>query len=194
MKVHKVTDKIRVEIKTEAEVLQLQLDQVRKPLSEDLGLTGAPLKAYIQTMETKAIEIEARLAELAAAEVPEKRIAFILTPLTAQQKSEVMSNVRVTAGQILEDSMAMSTKAIKYSLKGVEGLENEDGSPYQLVMGKDGLASDTSLDELLNLDEPSQVLMTAALQLAGTGMPDKLRGQRTGQVLEHVVVVKNPKA
>ncbi len=189
MKVNKTKDKIRIEIKTEAEILQLQLEDLGK--MGPAGLTKEAEAARAGVIKERVDQVQARLAELAGA-APAKRVVFILSPLTRLQKSDVLSSVSVKAGQILEDSMTMSSKAIRYALKGIEGLENGDGTPYQLQLDPSGVVTDEGMDDLLNLDEASQVLITASMQLAGTGMPAELRNKQGG-VMQHVVVIKDPK-
>lgn len=193
MKVHKTKDRVRVEIKTEAEVLALQLVQLQG-LASPAGESKEAAAARAKVIGERVADIEKRLEELDKAPAPQKRICFVLSPLTRIQKSEVLACVSVKGGQLLEDSMAMSAKAIKFSLKAVEGLENQDGTPYVLALGPDGTVTEEALDDLLNLDEASQVLMAASMNLAGTGLPDELRSRVGGNVLENVVVIKDPKA
>lgn len=194
MKVYKTKDRIRIEIKTEAEIQQLQLEQLEEVLKQpdptDLNKEAAAARR--QVIGGRMEEIHKRLVELADVPAPAKRVVFVLAPLTRLQKGEVLSCVNVKAGQIIEDSMAMSGKAIRFALKGVEGLLNADGTEYKLALDAGGVVTDEALDDLLNLDEASQVLITASLQLAGTGISDKLK-TRIGGSLEHVVVVKDPK-
>lgn len=84
-------------------------------------------------------------------------LTFHLSTLTFEQKSDAMA----VAGSIRDPNLSeadryramfkMQGDILRSALKKVDGLENEDGSPYQLKF-EDGVLAHECLDDIMNLD------------------------------------------
>lgn len=79
-------------------------------------------------------------------------VTIQIAPLSAHQKSEVQQALIVgrTKGDIREATRGVLL-AIKYAVKGIQGVEDGDGKTYQLEFDGDEL-SDACVDDLMNLD------------------------------------------
>src|SRR3990167_1033160 len=120
-------------------------------------------------------------------------VTFIMSPLTHAQKGEVMSCVAMKSGNFIQDRWEMVKLALKYSLKGVKGIETKNG-PWNPTMEPDGTLAMSNLDVLFNISGASQILMAAALQFSGAGVPETITNQETEKPFEDVEVVLDPKA
>lgn len=72
---------------------------------------------------------------------------------------------------------------IKYGLKGIEGIEDYDGKPYELEFEGDHL-TDQCVDELFNFNQKDDFI-NIAWQLFN-GMPDKIIDPQTGKQMKGV--------
>ena len=117
-------------------------------------------------------------------------VSFLFSPLTMKQKAEVMGCLTVKSGNMVQDRWEMVRLALKYSLKGVEGLEDSEGKPWALALDSEGVAQE-SLDDLSNLSDKADLLFSAALQMT-TGIPTQLI-DGDGKPYEGVEVKLDPK-
>ncbi len=185
MRVTKTTERVRVEMLTAAEELAKDIEALQglEPKEEAEKASLAQLVAKKTTL-LEALKLK-----------DEKRVVFLLAPLSHGQKAQVTSLVTMKAGKLMEDSLAMSVLAVKLAVKGVEGIEDADGQPYKLVFDKTGLMlDDATVSDLMNLDRASEVMITASMHLVNDGVPSVLRNRVTGQTLSNVEVIRDPKA
>ncbi len=111
-------------------------------------------------------------------------ISFELSPLTSLQKADIMSKAMSNGANGLVDSTKL---ALKYAIKRVNGLETLDDVPYQVEL-ENGVLSDTSVDDLLNI-EITDKLQKVCLNLMH-GIPEKFLDPETGMPVEGVEVIK----
>lgn len=76
--------------------------------------------------------------------------SFWITPLTWQQRQEIMTFKRTVAGVPEVDTLSMAKLSLKFGLKKAKGLLNPDGSEFELDFSDDGKLSDEHCDLLLN--------------------------------------------
>jgi hypothetical protein len=115
-------------------------------------------------------------------------IKLTIAPLTVDQKTEIqqaMLNGRVK-GDIKEATRGV-VLSIKYAVKGVEGIEGADGSPYALQFDDSKNLTDECVDDLLNVGMNKQLTMVCA-SLAN-GVPDQFTDEK-GERLEGVEILK----
>ena len=113
-------------------------------------------------------------------------IIIEVAPLTKDQKSDISSTAAMQSGEQITNITQATAKLLKYSIKGIEGLEFADGSKYQLEFDK-GMLKDHCVDELLNL-EVSDVLIGSLYNFL-SGVPTKLINQQTQEALENVRII-----
>lgn len=113
-----------------------------------------------------------------------------LAPLTIHQKVEIqtaMLNGRANGD--LKEATNGVTLALKYSMKGIDGVFDDDGNAYKLEFDGDVL-SDACVDELMNLE------MNSKLSIVCAGILNGIPGEFTdhlGNKLDGVEVVKTGK-
>ena len=88
-------------------------------------------------------------------------VTFWLSPLSAEQKGNLLSLTSKAAGHEREESLKGAVLTIRYSLKKLEGVENADGTPYELQFGEDGLVTEESAIEVISLQASSKVIALA---------------------------------
>lgn len=89
-----------------------------------------------------------------------------ISPLTFQQKANVQAELlKAQDGNPLA-VMAATRLALKYAVKEISGVENEDGSPYQVEL-ENGELSEESVDNLLNLDPSQRIELVCMTLLQG---------------------------
>lgn len=112
-------------------------------------------------------------------------ITVKISPLTFEQKSEVQ-------GLILEQNPLSIVKAarlcIKSSVKEIDGVENEDGSAYQLQFEENGALTDQCVDDLLNIDQDDKLSLVCTSLL--NGIPRDFIDPQTGQKIEGISIQK----
>lgn len=87
---------------------------------------------------------------------------FWLSPLTSQQRQDLMVFKTVKSGEAQVDTYEMSKRALKYGLKKAKGLRLPDGSEFKLRFEDDGLCD----EHCSLLVDASVVVHTLALKLA----------------------------
>lgn len=111
-------------------------------------------------------------------------LVFKIGPLTFDQKAEIQS---LAASGDFKQSLKSAKLAVKYGVKGVEGLEDSKGNPYELESDESGLSED-SINDLLNLEE-NETLSMVCLGLL-RGIPEHFTNPFDGKRLEGVSIVK----
>lgn len=111
-------------------------------------------------------------------------LIFKISPLTFEQKCEIQSTLMAgTAISILKASKL----AIKYAVKDIDGLENVDGSKYEVKFDNIGL-SDETVDDLANT-EISDSLNYMCISLLN-GLPKRFEHPVTKEPLKGVSFVE----
>lgn len=112
-------------------------------------------------------------------------IKLKLAPLSYLHKMEIQDfMVDAAAGNMLS-AMKGAAKAIKYSVKGLEGVEQYDGKAYELVFEEDGSLKDECVDDLLNLEQSNKLMTVCAALL--NGLPqNELKHPTTGEILKGI--------
>jgi hypothetical protein len=114
-------------------------------------------------------------------------VTLKLAPLSIHQKVEIqtaMFNGRTKAD--LSEATRGVVLSLKYSVKGVEGIEDADGNAYQLQFEGDAL-TDACADDLMNLEITQRLSMVCAGML--NGIPSEFTDQY-GNKMDGVEVVK----
>lgn len=110
-------------------------------------------------------------------------LVITLAPLTYMQKSNVQNEIN-------KDPMSGSVLTLKYCIKGIDGLQNVDGSKYELQFENEML-TDEAIDDLTNI-HGIESLYIAALNLVN-GVPEYFYNPMNGNKLEGIEIVKNKK-
>jgi len=79
-------------------------------------------------------------------------LKFWLSPLSYEQKTNLLDCKKMQAGVEVTDGGQRARLALKFAVKGVEGLKCADGTDYAPTMDSDGTLAMSSVDELINLD------------------------------------------
>ncbi len=118
----------------------------------------------------------------------EADIVFIVTPLTFKQRAEVNGEIQKVAGQMVRNSFEMAGLAVKYALKGIEGLMDGSGTPYKLEFDKNEMVTDECLDFLVSIPDHGGTLFNACTSLSAEGVYTKLT-DNNGKIIEGVKVL-----
>lgn len=102
-------------------------------------------------------------------------ICVKISPLTFEQKCEIQA--------LLVEGNPMSvvkaaTSAVKYAVKGLDGVENPDGSKYDLEF-ENGTLTDSCVDDLLNIDQDDKLSLVCTSLL--NGIPKDFIDPQTGK-------------
>jgi hypothetical protein len=113
-------------------------------------------------------------------------IAFWVSPLSWDQKQDILSDAKMNDGKV--SNRNSTYKCIKYAVKDIEGVVLSDGSPYTLKL-ENGVLSDESVEEILNLELSPRLIMTCYSLVHG--VPNKIFNPVTGEPLEGVEIVSS---
>lgn len=89
-----------------------------------------------------------------------------VSPLSLENKSILHSHMVKAQGGDVAELMAGSVAAIKMCLKSVKGLENADGSPYELSFENNQL-TDECVSELMNMQETNSLIALCSSFIGG---------------------------
>ena len=106
-----------------------------------------------------------------------------ISPLSYDVKSACQSLI------MNGNHMEAAVYALKNSIKEIDGLENEDGSKYQLQFSE-GQISQDSIDEILNVPGSDEMQLVAISLLQG--IPKEFVDPGTGKKLTGVEFLKEP--
>lgn len=109
-------------------------------------------------------------------------ITVTISPLSFDQKIELQS-LMLQAKADPMFAVKGARLAIKYAVKGIEGLEDSSGQPY-IVLVENGQLSDECVDDLLNLQENSKII-TLCSQLIN-GVPRVVIDPSTGKQMDGI--------
>lgn len=113
-------------------------------------------------------------------------IVLKISPLNFEQKCEIQT--QLLSGQPM-DIVRAARMAIKFAVKDVQGIEDQEGNPYELDFSN-GELSDDSIDDLLNLEQQEKIsiLCTSLLH----GVPKDLIDPQTGKPMPGVKIERGP--
>ena len=114
-------------------------------------------------------------------------ITVWITPLTQEQKSQIIALMTLADGQKEADIIAQGSMAMRYSIKDIEGIKTLDGKKYKLRFRKDGTLTDECVAELVNMTHGEKALV-ACYQLMLN--PSKVKVQGVEVDLKGSKVVK----
>lgn len=115
-------------------------------------------------------------------------VTFKLSPFSQAQKIEMAEFAQFEGGQYLQNASRMTFRAIKYSVKEVEGLEDAlTGQPYKLEFDDSGCLTDESVNDLLSIEIVDKLMISCMAMLKG--IPKEIINQQTGQKMEGVEVM-----
>jgi hypothetical protein len=92
-------------------------------------------------------------------------IVFLVSTLTYEQKEEIQM-ILFNASRDPLAAVRASRLAIKYAVKGVRGIEDQDGNPYELSF-ENGVLTNETIDELFNLEETTKLAVVCSTLLNG---------------------------
>lgn len=116
--------------------------------------------------------------------IPDSTISVVISPLSAKQKLEISSKMKMVKGEEIPDYNAQGMLLIKYSLKEVYGISDYEGNDYKLEfeLNGDGLTENC-------VDDVSSILSESNLIL-----PVTLAANKVLSKIENVKVEVNPKS
>jgi len=112
-------------------------------------------------------------------------VELIVKPLSYFEKSQVEGILFKEGGVIRENSILALAKLIKYSIKEISGVNNLDGTPYQLSFDADGSLLESSIDELMNMGISND--LTIVLFGIRNSIPNEIVGV-DGTPLKHIQI------
>lgn len=110
-------------------------------------------------------------------------LLFKITPLTFEQKCEIQT---VLAAGTTTAILKASKLAMKFSVKEITGLQNSDGSDYEVTFDNEGLSDDVIND--LGNSEIGDRLNYMCISLLN-GIPNQFENPITKQPLDGVSFV-----
>jgi hypothetical protein len=114
-----------------------------------------------------------------------KDITFTIAPLSQLNKMEMTSSIDTVVGGNQEYSLAKARRVLmKYGLKGLEGVTDYNGKPYELEFDHNGDLTEECLSEVWGLEE-SNIYLHAAWQCLQE-VPDQILDPLTDKPLEGV--------
>lgn len=116
-------------------------------------------------------------------------VVVAISPLSFKQKMEIQAEmIKFESEKDVNALMEGSFKALKYAVKGVEGLTGSKGK-YELSF-EDGVLADNCVEELMNI-EIGQTLTSICIGLIN-GVPREIINPMTKKPLEGVKII-NPR-
>lgn len=100
---------------------------------------------------------------------------LFVSPLSVDHKMKIASFTKMDKGEERPDALKIALHTIKYALKGMEGVCNLDGTPYQLDFESDGSLTDTCLSEISNVLNNDK-LAAACISVGNGNLDFKIEG------------------
>lgn len=94
-------------------------------------------------------------------------VELTLAPLSLPQKSDIMSAVSVKGGTYIQNQFEMVKKSLKYSVKGISGVQDLEGNTYELSFDENGDLTDECVSELLSAEMTTELILASAQMLEG---------------------------
>lgn len=114
-------------------------------------------------------------------------IEISLKPMSFAEKMEVQQDMVKAVNGDMAAAMKAVVKALSVCLKSVKGLENADGTEYELEFDADGKVSQSCIDELLNI--PHSTKLTAICSAMLNGIPTQIIDPQTSKPLAGVSLI-----
>lgn len=96
-----------------------------------------------------------------------------ISPLSVHDKATLHSYLKKTQAGDDKAIVDCSVKAIKYAVKAISGVENADGTPYELQFeGNSNHLTDECVEDLMNLSESPNMIVLCSQLVAG--IPNEL--------------------
>jgi len=115
-------------------------------------------------------------------------ITIHISPLSYLQKAEVQEFMFAGMDGDMMKAMQGAALAIKYAVKGIEGVTDSKGNKFSLELEEGrNVLKDSSVDNLLNLPQNNKISVTCSTLLAGLPSESILH-PTTGEPLEGIVV------
>lgn len=115
-------------------------------------------------------------------------ITIYISPLTYMEKMELQGYMMKAVEGDLSMAMQGAAKAIKFSVKGIEGVTNSKGKKYNLEFEENGKhLTDTCIDDLLNLPQNNKLIVTCSALLEGLPL-EGIKNPTTGEMIEGITV------
>lgn len=109
-------------------------------------------------------------------------IAIKISPLSYENKCLIQACL------ITGDTLGIvkaAKMAIQYGVKEIEGVENADGTPYELQFENDAL-TENCVDDLLNIDQDNKLSFVCTKLLEG--IPSEFVDPQTGKKIEGIKI------
>lgn len=103
-----------------------------------------------------------------------------ISPLSFEVKSDIQASI-LSGGEM--GVVNAAKMAIKHSVKTIDGLENPDGSKYELEFDGNCLA-DSCVDDILNIDEDDKLSLVCTSLL--NGIPQKFVDPQTKKPIKGI--------
>ena len=118
-------------------------------------------------------------------------IVFYCKQLSYRQRSIIAAkHHQQSSGTHTQDVVGLLFEVLRHSITKVEGLENPDGSTYELKF-ENGILTDDCLDELFYLEKVGDVLQLCASNFLTMKIPSEFIGM-DGKPMDGVSVEKVP--
>ena len=96
-------------------------------------------------------------------------VVIYISPLTHGQKIAVNSANTIRAGKEVIDGIKMAFLAIKFAVKGIEGIIDITGNKYELKFTPEGVLEDSCVDDLMGLDHAEDLAVICVKLIDGIG-------------------------
>lgn len=115
-------------------------------------------------------------------------VTVTVRPLTKDEKAEIQQSViRGRAKGDFKEATQGIVLALKYAVKGIEGIVDSDDKPYQLQYDENKNLTDDCVSDLLNMQHTNKLTMVC-IALANK-IPDEFTDE-SGQKIEGVEILK----
>lgn len=102
-------------------------------------------------------------------------LEFLLAPLSMEHKLKIAGLTKMDKGEEKADSIQMALQTMKYSIKGMKGAFNMDGTPYELSFDESGNLTDESVGDIFNIPNNDK-LASACIAIGNGQLHTKLEG------------------
>lgn len=102
-------------------------------------------------------------------------VRFLISPLTWRQRGELLALMQ-GGGKEAVDRYAFSANCLKFSIKGISGVTQSDGTPYVLEFDENGSLTDECVSDIMSLDSVAELLKVCTLNLSGLSPEAKVDG------------------
>lgn len=100
-------------------------------------------------------------------------VTFLLAPLSTENQGKLLAYTSRDGGEEKVNGLSFARDAIKFCVKGVEGIENSDGSSYELEFDDNGDLTNECVSEIFQVDgvdKLTKVAIRMGLRFADPGV------------------------